>query len=388
MIRMSDKRIVLIRNAAPQDFGGGERFPVFLSEILQSEGYSPIIVSHNKKLLTFAQERKQETITGWWWRKQQWSGLNNLLLPFYFIWQIALYTYYICLFSKIKPLAVHIQSKDDFIAATYAARTFGIKTVWTDHADLKHVWKNVTAPWKNTIGKLVLHAAHSADTVTVVSKSEEALITQHLLTESPVRNKITVIYNGVVDTAVSYNGTPKEDVCHFLVASRLVTDKGIGEVVTAFSKLHAQHPDTKLTLIGDGPEADKFKRQASKLDSVHFLGHQSDPLSFMAEASVFVHPTYHEGFSVALVEAGMMSLPIIATSIGGNVEIIKHEETGLLVSVRDSEALYSAMNALYLDKELREKLAKNARTQYEQKYQFNEIVSQQFIPLYGGSHEN
>ena len=103
----------------------------------------------------------------------------------------------------------------------------------------------------------------------------------------------------------------------------------------------------------------------------------------MANADIFIHPTYHEGFSVALVEAGMMSLPIIATAVGGNVEIIENEETGLLVQPKSSDELLGAMKELYENKALREKLAKNTRAQYVAKFQFNTIVKESFIPLYG-----
>jgi len=129
---------------------------------------------------------------------------------------------------------------------------------------------------------------------------------------------------------------------------------------------------------------DQFTQKASSYPSIKLLGHQEDPLSFMSSADVFVHPTYHEGFSVALVEASMMSLPIVATSVGGNVEIIKNEETGLLVPPKDTSSLYTAMETLYSNKALRETLGKNVRTQYQEKFQFDTIVAYSFIPLYGG----
>lgn len=378
---MPNKRVVIIRNAAAHDFGGGERFPVFLSEALKSEGFSPVIISRSKKLLSFAKQQKQKTIKGWWWSKQQWSGGNNILIPFYLLWQAFLYIYYSLLFSSLKPSVVHIQSKDDFIAATHAAYGLGIRVIWTDHADLKHIWKNVTMPYKNPIGKLVFRAAKKADAITVVSKSEEKLVTGNLLQKTSVRKKIHVVYNGVFDVKDNYTTSPSS-ATEFLVASRLVTDKGINEVIDAFAALHDDHADTRLTIIGDGPEADTFKEKASSCKAINFKGHQKDPLSFMASASVFVHPTYHEGFSVALVEAGMMQLPIIATSVGGNVEIIKSGKTGLLVPAKDALALKDAMEQLYSNENLRKTLAKNARKQYLESFQFNTIVKESFIPLY------
>jgi glycosyltransferase involved in cell wall biosynthesis len=378
---MTKKNIAIIRNAASYDFGGGERFPIFLSDILMEKGFHPTIITRSQKLLEFAHRNNIDTLTGWWWHKQNWSGINNLLIPFYIFWQFLLTGYYRRLFTKQNPIAVHIQSKDDFIAATRAAKSLGIRVVWTDHADLKHVWRNISVWYKNPIGKMVYKAAQYADVITVVSKSELSLVSAHLPESSSVRAKLQVVYNGVIDSADAYPAK-KNETLTYLVASRLVKDKGIQEVIDAFTRLHEKHPDTQLQLIGNGPEAELFKQEASRLSAIHLLGHQSQPLSFMADADVFVHPTYHEGFSVALVEASMMSLPIIATSVGGNVEIIKNEETGLLVAPQNSDELFEAMEKLYNNEPLRKKLAENARTQYVEKFQFDVIVENSFIPLY------
>lgn len=379
---MPTKKILIIRNAAPQDFGGGERFPVFLAEALQAQGLSPVLVSRSKKLLSFAEESQIPSIKGWWWSKQQWSGANNLLIPAYFVWQSFLMFYYRRLFKKQQPAAVHIQSKDDFIAATKAAKKLGIRVVWTDHADLKHVWQNLSVWYKNPIGKIVYRAAHNADVITLVSNSELELVSTHIPSNSPIREKLQVVYNGVVDSTANYPPKKNDDFT-YLVASRLVKDKGIQEAIDAFIELQKIHPDTQLQIIGDGRDSELFKKAAEPSTAIKILGHQSQPLKFMANADALVHPTYHEGFSVALVEAGMMSLPIIATAVGGNVEIINDKETGLLVQPKSSDELFRAMKEVYENDALRRQLGENARAQYVAKFQFNTIVKKSFVPLYG-----
>lgn len=385
---MSKQNIAIIRNAAPYDFGGGERFPVFLATSLSKQGINSTIISRSQKLLSFAKESEVSTIRGWWWKKQNWSGAWVFATPIYIAWQFILFFYYFFLFKTIDATVVHIQSKDDFIAATYAANLLKLTVIWTDHADLKHVFQNLSVWYKNPVGKIVYKAAHKADAITVVSKSEQQLVTAHLPTKSMLKSKIVVVYNGVVDQSQNY---PKKlgDKIVFLVASRLVSDKGITEVIDAFRVVGLKHPDTQLTIIGDGPEASRFKKMAADIPNISLLGHQSDPLVHMATASIFVHPTYHEGFSVALVEAGMMSLPIIATSVGGNMEIIQNNITGLLVEAKNTSALKDAMERLIIDESLRSKIAANAREQYIKKFQFDTIVKSSFIPLYkGDSYEN
>ncbi|HJP81593.1 MAG TPA: glycosyltransferase family 4 protein [Candidatus Saccharimonadales bacterium] len=380
---MKNTRIILIRNAMSYDFGGGERFPVFLAERLKAEGLDPLIISRSPKLLDFAKSRFIQTKRGWWWSWQNWSGVRIFLTPLYFCWQLILFFWYLQLFIRVKPAVVHAQGKDDFIAATFAASALGIRVVWTDHADLKHIWKNIRVWYKNPIGKLVHAAAKRSNVVTLVSESERSLVAANLKDNDPVLQKMTVVYNGSFDYAGEYPHSKNKHFI-FVVVSRLVIDKGIREVIDAFTDVQKEHPASELWLIGDGPDEATLRDYAKDRDHIQFLGYQKDPLSFMARADVFVHPTYHEGFSVALVEASMLSLPIIATNVGGNGEIIRNEETGLLVPAQNVDALSAAMARLSTDPKLGSELGARARNQYEQKFDFARIVHDRFIPLYEG----
>ena len=385
---MDKKLIIVIRNAKAYDFGGAERFPVSLSEVLQKNNFHPILVTRHPRLLDFASNHSVKTIKGWWWSNQNWSGTRAILLPVYLIWQIVLFIWYLQLFIKIKPYAIHVQSKDDFIAATWAGAILGIKVIWTDHADLKHIWKNVCIWYKNPVGKLVHWSVHFANTVTVISKSELSLVSANLRKDDPIKSKLKIIYNGVNDIATKYTSKTNKDFT-YCVTSRLVTDKGIYEVIEAFNRLTKKYPSDQLLLIGDGPESNKFIDQAKVNSNIKLLGYQDDPLKYVARCDVFIHPTYHEGFSLSLLEASMLSKPIIATAVGGNVELIKDDKTGLLVKVKDVDSLQNAMELLRNNKTLREKLGISAREQYKKQYQFDQIVKKEFIPLYKGTgHEN
>lgn len=232
--------------------------------------------------------------------------------------------------------------------------------------------------YKNPVGKLVYFAAHFTETIVVVSNEDKKLISVHL-PDGAVKEKMQVIYNGAFDT---YKKTEKNKVFTFVSSSRIVTDKGIKELIEAFNAFHVKHPESNLHILGDGPERGVFESQAKLNPAITFFGHQTKPLEYVGKAHVFIIPTYHEGFSVALVEACMLGMPIIATSVGGNGEIIHDMETGLLVPVRDSVALYGAMERLYSDTPLRIRLGQQARAQYLDSFVFDRIVKERFIPLY------
>lgn len=381
---MTKKRVIIIRNAYTYDFGGGERYPVFLAENLQKNDYETLIISRSPKLLAFAKGRSIKTLRGWWWSRQNWSGIRVFLFPVYLIWQIALFFWYLKVFKEYQPDVIHIQSKDDFISATWAGELLMKKVIWTDHADLKHIWKNISVWYKNPVGKLVHYSAKFTDAIIAISKSELSLINHNLDKNDIIKNKIHVIYNGVSDDAKNYKKSKDKKDFSYCVVSRMVTDKGISEVIEAFSRLQAKYPKDNLILIGDGPEMKDFKKTAKKIKNIKFMGYQKDPLKYLVEADILVHPTYHEGFGLSLVEASMLEKPIIASSVGGIMEIITHRKNGLLVKPKDVNSLCSAMESLRNDTKLRKLLGSNARTQYEKKFDFDKIVKKQIIPLYKG----
>lgn len=375
--------IMLIRNAYPYDFGGGERFPVHTAMLLQEKGYTPIVMSRSKAIKDYAASCKVRFLQSPWWSQQNWSGYRVVFVPVYILWQLLLCMWYIAVFLWYRPAAVHVQSKDDFIAATIAGRLTGRRVIWTDHADLKHIWLHIRTWYKNPVGKLAYLAAHLCHAITVVSESEFREVTAHIKKSSSVYRKITVVYNGCTDTP-THNKPAMPKGFIFCLAGRLVTDKGIGEAIAAFTRIQRHAPDAWLYIIGDGPEKDTFQQHASGNERIIFAGHKKNPLPYMAASDVFLQPTYHEGFSIVLVEASMLGLPIIATNVGGNKEIIFHEKTGLLIEAKHSQQLADAMMRLYKDAALRTKLATQARVQYEQSFVFDNIIARKFIPLYKG----
>lgn len=383
---MKHFRVALVRNAAEHDFGGAERFVVFLATEIDKAGFSAIVLSRHKQLKAFAKSSAVRCYTSPWLSSQNFSGHKVVLFPVYLLWQFVLFFYYAATFLWFRVDAVHLQSRDDFIAGTFAGRVIGKRVVWTDHADLKHIWQGNDVWYKNPVGKLVLLAAGLAHTITVVSNSERKLVTEHLMRHKSIAKKIVVFYNGVSDRT-DLVPQPDPEIFTFCMSGRVVIDKGVGEAVEAFRRFHKNHPKSQLVVIGDGQDRPTFQKQASDLPIV-FAGHMDDPLSLAATAHVYLHPTYHEGFSVSLVEANMLGLPIIATAVGGNSEIVEDHSTGLLVPVKDASALYEAMELLYNDENLLKRLGQAARAQYESRFIFQHIVRDNFIPLYTKSRKD
>lgn len=375
------KMVVIVRNAAPDDFGGAERFTVFLANELHDLGYQTIVLSRSQKLLHFAEQQRCKALKSWWWGQQSWHGSRMIALPAYLLWQLLLVAYYSYTFRQLNADIVHLNSRDDFIAGSIAGKLQGCRVIWTDHADLKHIFRNVKTNFKNPVGKLVLWASRYTDAITLVSHSEQHLINQQLPLKHAIRDKFTIIHNGAFDRLAQYPHEQQADFT-FVYVGRLVIDKGIRELIDAFNKLVATHPDCRLLIVGDGPDRLEFEKEAASQPAIHFIGHSDEPLAYLARADVFVYPTYHEGFSLSLVEAAMMSLPIITTRVGGNPEIIIDGNNGLLIPPRDSDALYVSISRMLVDQKLRERLASSARATYTTSFDFRAIAHRQFVDLY------
>src|SRR5690242_17082270 len=113
-------RVLIIRNSFDYDFGGAERLAVFLAEQLVLNGIEPIVASHHKMVLSFAQSRNIRNHQSPWWSKQNWSGVNILLTPLFLGWQLVLFCWYILFIKRNNIDALHLMSRDDFIAGTLA----------------------------------------------------------------------------------------------------------------------------------------------------------------------------------------------------------------------------------------------------------------------------
>ena len=374
-------KVLLVRNAYIQDFGGAERLAANMADELLSQGHEVALVSAQPKLLHYSRALGVKAIKGRWWSKQNWSGIRTLLFPAYIAWQGSLYFWYLSLFKKERPQIVHLISRDDFIAASWAAANLGIKVFWTDTADLKHVFANLNIWYKNPVGKLVYQSSTKASAVTLVSESEKRAVQTAVGRTLPDRFKVVHIAGR--DTAVKPRERSKADkqAVIFSTTARLIRTKGLAELIAAFQIIDEPGTDYRLWLVGEGADEHELQALADNNPHIVFFGHSDSPLEYVAASDVYVLPSYSEGFSLSLAEAAMLGKPIITTNVGGNPELV-NKGNGILVEVKDIPGLAKAMTKLGTDSKLRQKLGRQARRDYETNFDFSTIIKTKFIPLY------
>lgn len=372
------KRVALIRNSYSYDVGGAEIFPANIGKLLVSNGYEPFVLSANKRTRAISSAAGLNVVRSPWWSFQNFSGLRGFLFPIYLLWLLVLTLWYFLYLLKNRIDIVQPQSRDDFIASTLATKLLHRRIIWTDHADLKYIYMNHRKWYKNPVGKLVYIVSKLADKVVVESHSEKKLIEASLNKKLP--SNYVVIHLGVVDSYKPSN--QKRDAPVLVCTSRLVKAKGIGELIKAFKLI--DNTNVILKLYGDGPDADYFKSLARGIKNIEFLGHVDNITQVLQNSDVLIHPSYHEGFGLSLVEAEMCSLPIIAFNVDSMPEIVKDGTSGILVSPKNVKDLAAAMSLLVNNDKLRVAMGKAGRQIFLDNFQFDRIVKEKFLPLYEG----
>lgn len=171
----------------------------------------------------------------------------------------------------------------------------------------------------------------------------------------------------------------------FLFVGRLVADKGINELISAFTVLSATNKDCKLLLVGPlEKERDPLEKiTLNKIETnknIISVGFQDDIRPYLSISDVFVFPSYREGFPNVVLQAGAMELPCIVSDICGSNEIIKQDVNGIIIPVKNSELLLEKMKLLISDVSLRTSLKQNARqlvvAQYEQQMVWNALLAE------------
>jgi len=171
----------------------------------------------------------------------------------------------------------------------------------------------------------------------------------------------------------------------FLFVGRLVKDKGINELVLAFEKLQLENPNIKLLLVG-GFEDDLDPLLPTTVNSINAnasiisVGFQNDVRPYFAISNSLVFPSYREGFPNVVLQAGAMQLPSIVSDINGCNEIIEDHCNGLIIPVKNENALFDAMkkmaNETSLVAEMKSKCRQMIVSKYDQKLVWEAILAE------------
>jgi len=217
-----------------------------------------------------------------------------------------------------------------------AARVRGARLVSTKHND---------DPFRVGAFRFVERSlAHLADRIVTITDALRAFTVERV---GVPERKVQTIHYGLDEPPPPWGTNPPDDVPAearlLLAVSRLTVQKGIDTAVRALAELP---DDTVLVVLGEGPERGALERLAAELGvdrRLFLLGRVPDVGAWLRRADVFVHPARWEGFGLAVLEAMLAGLPVVASNVSSLPELVADGRTGLLVPADDAVALAAAV---------------------------------------------
>jgi glycosyltransferase involved in cell wall biosynthesis len=220
------------------------------------------------------------------------------------------------------------------------------------------------ATWQ--LGTKLDRAAFCA-TISHFTRSQAAIFAA-----SETMDRVHIVHCGVVPdrlTPVVHDGPGSR----LLFVGRVVEQKGLVHLFEALDRLRERYPDLRLTVVGDGPDRASLERRARSMgltNRVDFVGakSQAEVAALLAEADIFVLPSYAEGVPVVVMEALGSGVPVVASFVGGMAELVEDGVNGYLVRPADADQLAERIGRLAGDAALRAAFGSAGRSKIEAEF--------------------
>ena len=305
----------------------------------------------------------------------------SILIDIYSLIQLWIY------FLIHKPLIIHSITPKAGLLTMLAGKFAGVPI-------RMHTFTGLIFPSKNGVLKKILIYTDkilcwASTNIYAEGNGVKIDITNYKITKKPIIILANGNINGInCDYFNSFNITKieknllksqlgiNENDFVFLFVGRLVTDKGINELVTAFTAL--KKTNLKLILLGSyehnlDPLTNKTLDIIKNSNQIITPGFQNDVRKYFSISDVFVFPSYREGFPNVVLQAAAMGLPSIVTNINGCNEIIVDQFNGIIIPSKDANVLSDSMKKLFENKEFCNYLGSNARELICKKYNHKHV---------------
>jgi len=267
-------------------------------------------------------------------------------------------------FIRIQPDIVHCHTPRPW--------RYGLPSGWLAFVPVRIAHLHNTNLWGHQISRLfdsfIFQFAHA---ILGCSKAVLCYCKENIRCSE---QKLFLVYNGVdINSFYKFHITKEEakkslgfsqDEIIITTVASLVPQKGHEYLIRAIPKVTASYSKVHFLFVGSGVLRGFLESLANRLrvnERVIFLGERLDVPIILAASDIFVLPSLWEGFGIALVEAGLMGLPVVASRVDGIVEVVEDGRSGFLVPPKDPEALAEAIITLIRDPALREQMGKIGR---------------------------
>lgn len=290
-------------------------------------------------------------------------------------------------FQRITPDIVHTRGWAT-VDAIWAARIAGVPCVIHGEHGREAGDPNGRNRKRNVVRKCLSPLVHQF--VTVSDDLKSWLIRTVRIPET----KVTTIHNGVdtrrfspeARSAVRISLGLDDSVFTIGTVGRLDPVKDHTSLLQAFLPIARSAQRVCLIIAGDGPMRRAIESLSSELaisEKIRLLGERHDIPQVLKACDIFTLTSIAEGISNTILEAMASALPVVATRVGGNPELVDDGVSGYLVSARDVSALTAAYESYFYNPKLRDQHGRNARLRAEQKFSLERMASQ-YAQLYHG----
>jgi glycosyltransferase involved in cell wall biosynthesis len=343
--------------------GGAEQQALFLSEQLIQKGYAVAVLTRSfpdlpsfESIRGIPVYRQIRTIN-----RGKLFGLTYILSVLWFLF---------CRRSSYDIIHCHLLGFHSAIAVLFkwlfkkkTCSLVGATGVISDFSQIKNVF----------LGKLLLRLIARSDRLIVLCSQSR----REARDEGIASAQLVNIPNGV-DTGYFMPGSAiREKGNRIIFIGRLDYLKGVDILLQALRTLIDAQIPAQLDILGDGPDREKLTQLSNKLgprDSIIFHGTVNGVAPYLQQASLFVLPSLSEGMPNVVLEAMACGLPVVATRVGGIVDIIENGKNGLLVDAQHPGQLYEAMKQVLTNKELAQQLGSAARKTIAERFSLPAIV--------------
>ncbi len=344
-----------------------------LARAVQQEGYEVLVATHVNE---HGKQIEKEGFKLFSIRFRR--GIKGPIHEFRTLWEL------IQLYRHERPDIVHHISLKHVLYGSIAARVTGVPVVVNAFTGLGSLFTTQTTKAKllrAVIKKMLKWSlAHPSSLATFENDSDR----EDLVTAGVIRHGRTVVIRGVGINVSDFVPQVEPDGDSIvLLATRMLWDKGVGDFVQAAKLIKDRCAGIRCILVGaldpESPSAiDAMQLKSWEREGlVEWWGHRNDIKEVYRQAHVVVLPTYYgEGLPRVLLEAAASARPLVATRTRGCTDIVRDGENGLLVPIKDSTSLASAILRLIQDKPLRKAMGARGREIVVQQFSSEQIVKE------------
>ncbi len=276
-----------------------------------------------------------------------------------------------------RPHIIHTHNTQPLLDGVTAAMLARVPVrIHTDHArEFPDKKRYMYAEWL---------LSHFTDKMIAVSESTKADLVKY---EKINPDKIEVIHNGIdgdkylnkIDVKKKKKELRLDDrfspVLGFV--GRLSSEKGLTYLLKAIKLLTNDFNNILLIIAGEGELLDDLKSETRELgieSNVSFLGPRHDISEILQLLDIFILPSEREGLSLVLIEASAASLPIIATDVGGNRQVVGDGKNGFVVKPKDATSLYKAIREIIMNKNLQKEFAQYSFEMFKNNFTMEKMI--------------